>query len=109
VVSRPSQLARLLGDRIEALRKERALTQEKLAWDADLNSKGYLSRIEAGQRLPSLGVLLNLAKCLDVEVRDLFIFPTQGPVDQAMESIRRGGAIVTEGEPSGMGSKSRKG
>lgn len=108
MVSRPSQLARLLGDRIEALRTERSLTQERLAWDADLSSKGYLSRIEGGQRLPSLGVLLKLAKCLGVELRDLFIFPVQGTVDQAMEAVRQGGPATAEAVLSMKGGSKSK-
>jgi transcriptional regulator with XRE-family HTH domain len=72
------------------LRAEVGITQEKLAWEAGLESKGYLSRIESGQRLPSLETLDRLARRLGVEVRDLFIFPSRGPVDEAMEAVRLG-------------------
>lgn len=83
-------LARLLGRRIAALRAEVGITQERLAWEAGLESKGYLSRIESGQRLPSLDTLEALARRLGVEIRDLFIFPSRGPTDQAMEAVREG-------------------
>lgn len=76
--------------RIASLREERELTQEALAytlaWEIGLASKGYLSRIESGQRLPSIDVLDRLTQHLGVEVRDLFIVP-----DAAMETIRVGG------------------
>lgn len=82
-------MARLLGQRIAALRAEVGITQEKLAWEAGLESKGYLSRIESGQRLPSLETLDRLARRLGVEVRDLFIFPSRSSVDEAMEAVRQ--------------------
>lgn len=85
---RPS-IAKLLGQRIAALRAELGLTQERLAWEAGFASKGYLSRIESGQRLPSVEVLERLAQRLNVEVRDLFIFPEMSDVDQAMERVRK--------------------
>src|SRR5262245_35672030 len=81
-------MAILLGRRIAVLRAEVGITQEKLAWEAGLESKGYLSRIESGQRLPSLETLERLARRLGVEVRDLFIVPERGPVDEAMEAVR---------------------
>lgn len=87
----------MLGSRIASLRTILDLTQEKLAWEAGLSSKGYLSRIESGERLPSLEVLYRLAKRLGVEVRDLFIFPERGPVDQAMEQLRIGSPKVMTG------------
>jgi transcriptional regulator with XRE-family HTH domain len=61
------------------------LTHEKLAWEAGMDSKGYLSRIESGQRLPSLDALDRLARRLDVEPRDLLLFPEHDPVAAAME------------------------
>lgn len=87
--SKDEHLAKLLGHRIAALRQERGLTQERLAWEVDLSSKGYLSRIESGQRLPSLLVLQRIADRLGVEVRDLFIFPERSVVDEQMEQVRR--------------------
>ncbi len=101
-------IARLIGSRIRSLREARDLTQEKLAWEAGLSSKGYLSRIEDGQRLPSVEVLERLSRRLEVEARDLLIFPDRGPVDEAMELLRRGGPEMAkrvlagvEIEPSG--------
>lgn len=58
MASRPRTLplARLLGRRIASLRAEAGLTQEKLAWEAGLEAKGYLSRIESGRA--SLAVIV---------------------------------------------------
>ncbi len=57
---RNPELAKLIGERIRALRLAAGLTQEALAWDCDLD-KGYLSHVEAGRRLPSLVVVFALA------------------------------------------------
>ena len=94
MATRRSTLARQLGRRIAQLRDEVELTQEQLAWDADLRSKGYLSRIESGQRLPSLDVLDRLARRLDVEPRDLLVFPAASESANAIECIRLGGELA---------------
>lgn len=86
----------MLGQRIEKLRTDAGLTQEKLAWEAGLNSKSYLSRIEAGERLPSIEVLDKLARRLGCEARDLLVFPERGLVDQAMDVVRAGGIAVAK-------------
>lgn len=84
-------LARPIGERIVELREELGLTQERLAWEAGLKSKSYLSRIEGGDRLPSLEILDKLARRLGVETRDLLIFPSRSQTAEAMEAVRRGG------------------
>ncbi len=106
----------MLGSRIVALRTEQNLTQEKLAWEAGLSSKGYLSRIESGERVPSLETLLRLAQRLTVEVRDLLVFPQRGVVDQAMDLVRvRGPAFAArvlesqeEARPPGIKASANK-
>ncbi len=89
MAGKAGSFARSLGRRLVALREERGLTQERLAWEAGLSSKGYLSRIERGQRLPSLAVLQHLASRLAVEPRDLLTFPERGPVEQAADAVGR--------------------
>lgn len=67
-------LSEKLGRRIVQLRVERSLTQEKLAYECGLKSKGYLSEIESGKKIPSLKVLIKIAERLDVDIKELFIF-----------------------------------
>lgn len=86
----PRTLATLLGQRIATLRTDRRLTQEQLAYGAG-KSKGYLSLIEQGKRLPSLTFLVALAALLKVELRDMFIFPERSPIDKAMDLVRMSG------------------
>lgn len=77
------------------LRTEAGLTQEELAWNID-KSKGYISRIESGQRLPSLELVDRLALELKVEPRDLLTFPEASPVHAAIDLVRRQGALAAE-------------
>lgn len=80
--------ARALGARIRSIRGEAAITQERLAWDCDLD-KGYLSQVEAGKRLPSLAVLGALAKRLEVELADLVGFDLRRPRLLLLDAARR--------------------
>jgi transcriptional regulator with XRE-family HTH domain len=63
-------------------------SSDSFSEEAGLSSKGYLSRIESGERLPSLGLLTRLARRLGVEIRDFFIVPERGAVDRADDSHR---------------------
>lgn len=60
-----------LGERIAELRRERTLTQEKLAALAEI-SANYLARVEGGQHRASLPRLEQIAKALDVGLGALF-------------------------------------
>ncbi len=51
------------GKAIRVVRSARGLTQQKLAEKAGLDSS-YISMIESGRRVPSLGVLEDLATAL---------------------------------------------
>jgi transcriptional regulator with XRE-family HTH domain len=51
-------------------------------------SKGHLSEILRGKSSPSVDTLIKLAKALDAEVCDFFIFPERGERDQAIELLR---------------------
>lgn len=64
-------LAKTLGKRISQVRRQKKLTSERLAYENSI-SKGYLSDIENGKRLPSLKLLEKIARALDVKLRELF-------------------------------------
>ncbi len=64
------KLAKRIGKRITKVRSERGLTAEKLAYENGI-SKGYLSELENGLRLPSLKMLEKIAHALDVDIKDL--------------------------------------
>lgn len=54
-----------LGKRIKTIRKERALTQEKLAEMTGL-SNNYISNIETNRSIPSIDTLLKICNSLGV-------------------------------------------
>ncbi len=60
-----------LGERIRFFRKERRLTQEKLAEKAEL-APSYISDVERGCVNISVDALQRIAKTLGVLLRDLF-------------------------------------
>jgi transcriptional regulator with XRE-family HTH domain len=66
-------LARQIGRRISKIRRQRGMTSERLAYENDI-SKGYLSDIENGKRVPSVTLLDQIARALDVRLKDLFDF-----------------------------------
>lgn len=63
-------LKRRIGERLRTRRQELAVSQEHLAFQADI-SPTYLSQIEAGKRNPSLDTLFRLALGLKLEISDL--------------------------------------
>ena len=67
------RLRQRFGKRLQVLRKEAGLSQEKLAERADI-SVDFLSLLERGVNAPSFETLEKLAKALGVEVRGLFDF-----------------------------------
>jgi transcriptional regulator with XRE-family HTH domain len=58
------------GDNLRRLRKDRRLSQETLAEAANLTAD-YLGFIERGDNVPTLTVILKLAKALNVDAGDL--------------------------------------
>lgn len=84
----PDSLASGIGLRIAELRREQNLTAEKLAYESDVGSKGYLSDIEHGLALPSLSTLERIARRLDVALYDLLVFPALGDRERLIDLTR---------------------
>lgn len=59
------------GSRLMELRKERKMTQDKLAEYSEL-TRVYISGIEQGKRNVSLEVIAKLAEALDIEIKEFF-------------------------------------
>jgi len=76
----------LLGARIKELRKLRQITQEQLAEKVDLATR-YISLIEVGRSSPSLETIENIARALQVEIRDLFEFVHLQPGEITSETL----------------------
>lgn len=63
-------LVRLLGRNVRAARLARGLSQEQLAFEAEMK-RSYLSDLERGTRNPSIRALERLAGALGVEPPEL--------------------------------------
>jgi transcriptional regulator with XRE-family HTH domain len=61
---------RLVGANVRRLRKAKGLTQEQLAFEAEIDLT-YMGGIERGRRNPSLMVLVALADALGARPADL--------------------------------------
>lgn len=59
------------GNQVKKLRLEKGLSQEKLAYEADLD-RTYIPSIEKGERNVSIVVIEKIAKALKVKIADLF-------------------------------------
>ena len=59
------------GLKIKELRKERGLSQEKLAHLAEID-RTYLPSIEKGERNVSIEIVERLANALNIKIKDLF-------------------------------------
>ena len=81
-------LAAKIGARIRALREAQGLTQEKLAYEGGLKSKGHLSGIEKGLVLPTLQTLAVLAERLEVDLLDLLTFPEESARQKLVDLTR---------------------
>ena len=62
---------KIVGANIRRFRKERGLTQEQLAHNANLDLR-YLGGIERGEYNPTVAVLGCLAEALQIHPKDFF-------------------------------------
>ncbi len=60
----------LLGRNVRRLRQQKGLTQEELAFEAEIDLT-YMGGIERGRRNPSLLVMARIAKALSVPLTKL--------------------------------------
>ncbi len=67
----PSPELRALGDAIRHLRRQRELSQEALAYAADIHPK-HLSEIERANKDPRSTTVVRLADALGVTVAELY-------------------------------------
>ena len=61
---------KIVGKNVRTIRQERGMTQEKLAFEAEIDLT-YVGGIERGKRNPSLLVLARVAKALSVHLTKL--------------------------------------
>ncbi|MDZ4876830.1 MAG: hypothetical protein CLLPBCKN_006265 [Chroococcidiopsis cubana SAG 39.79] len=86
-----------LGQQLRTLRTERGWTLSELSEQADV-SEAYLSRLEGGERQPSLAVLFNLARVYDVSLPDLFGSTLENSKPVASERKASAGVVIRAGD-----------
>jgi len=62
---------KLFGLRVKELRVEREITQEDLAFKIGVD-RSYMGFVERGERNPTLGKIIKIAKALDISLSELF-------------------------------------
>lgn len=72
-----NKIKKEFGKRIRDVRKIKGITQEKLAEKSDI-ALSYIAMIEGGKRNPTLNFIIKIAKGLDVEIYQLFLFSVEG-------------------------------
>ena len=75
-----------LGQKIQTLRKKRRLTQEQFAELIGIDPKN-VSKIENGNNYPSSETLTSIAKALDVEIYELFVFKQELSYEEMKAAI----------------------
>lgn len=66
----------IVGNNVRALRLARGMTQERLAFAAELDLT-YIGGIERGRRNPSLLVMARIAIALDATIAELVTLPRE--------------------------------
>ena len=75
-----------LGERIRKIRQQRGLTLESLSAQAKL-TKGYLSLVERGHKVPTIASLVKVANALEVPISVLF---EEEPLEEPVAIVRKG-------------------
>lgn len=101
-----AQPLRTVGDHLRAWRKHRRLSQLAFALDAEISQK-HLSFIESGRAVPSRQMVLRLADCLNVPLKDRNhmmlaagyapVYPEHALDDPVMDAARRAVDLVLKG------------
>jgi len=63
-------IERVVGQNIRRIRLERGISQEALAYDAEID-RSYLGSLERGEKNPTVRLLARIAEVLDCEMPDL--------------------------------------
>jgi transcriptional regulator with XRE-family HTH domain len=82
-------LAQRIGARVRQLREEAGLTLEKLAYESEVGSKGYLSDVEKGLARPTVETLAAIAERLEIKLLDLVTFPDEDERQLFVDRTRR--------------------
>ena len=76
-----NNIKKRLGRRIQELRKSHKLTQEQLAEKIEIGTSN-ISYIETDKFYPTPDTLSKIAKALNVEIYELYMFEQLKPIDE---------------------------
>lgn len=79
-------IKRLLGKRLQEIRKIKKLTQEQVAEFVEIETSS-ISNIENGKYYPSAENLDKILKILDVAPSDIFTFESHAPKDELIQEM----------------------
>lgn len=79
---------RLVGERVQTLRKRKKLSQEELSSRVGIDTKS-LSRLERGAHYPSLETLERIRVELDVDLKDFFDFDERPSAEEMRDFLIR--------------------
>ena len=65
-----------VGERIKYFRHKKGLSQEKLAWSADVNP-AFLGELERGRKSPTIKTLEKITDALEISLAELFTGPSE--------------------------------
>lgn len=66
-----SQISKKLGDNIKRIREEKGMSQGDISRALNMD-RGYISRVESGQKNPTISNIEKIAKALGVSPDKLF-------------------------------------
>jgi transcriptional regulator with XRE-family HTH domain len=76
-VSRPDAVSRAFGDRVRTLRERSSMTLEQLSQRSGV-SKAMLSKVERGEKSPTIGIATRIAHAVDATLSVLISGQEQG-------------------------------
>lgn len=83
----------LVAWNLRRIRVKREVSQEQLAYDADID-RSYVGSLERQTQNPTIDLLERLAKTLDVPISELFVLPQKGTA--APQPLRKGRKAKTK-------------
>ncbi len=87
-----------VGKKIQRIREKRGITQEQLEEKTGINAK-YISAVESGQKNVTIKTLDKIAKGLEIEIYEIFLFPyevqSEKAVRKALDSLLKEADIRT--------------
>lgn len=61
------------GEKLRTLRKRQGLTMNELAPNLGFTSQSYISEIETGKKMPSIELIIKIARFFDVSLDQLML------------------------------------